>query len=155
MRKSNVLFLCTGNSARSQMAEALLRQHAGDAFDAYSAGTDPQGVNPLTIQALEEIGVPAATLRSKGVKEFLGRLSVRYLIVVCSEADRACPTIWPGMAERLFWPFDDPASALGSTDERMAKFRTVRDEIESRILAWVDQLRASGEILAAEPAARS
>ena len=74
MHKPNVLFLCTGNSARSQMGEALLRKHAGDRFNVYSAGTDPKGVNPLTIKALEEIGLPTNELRSKGVKEYLGKL---------------------------------------------------------------------------------
>jgi len=142
MRKPNILFLCTGNSARSQMAEALLRHRAGDRFDVYSAGTDPQGVNPLTIQALAEIGVPTKDLRSKGLKEFLGRLAVNYLIVVCSEADAACPTIWPGLGERMFWPFDDPAAAQGAEDERLAKFREVRDQIDARIAQWLDELPA-------------
>jgi arsenate reductase (thioredoxin) len=122
MRKSNVLFLCTGNSARSQMAETLLRKYAGDVFDAYSAGTDPQGVNPLAIQALREVDAPTDGLRSKGVREFLGRLPVRYLIVVCPAADHACPSVWTGMAERLFWPFDDPAAAAGTDDQKLRAF---------------------------------
>jgi arsenate reductase len=142
MRKSNVLFLCTGNSARSQMAEALLRKHDGDRFDVYSAGTEPKGVNPLTVRALEEIGLPTGDLRSKGVTEFLGKLPLRYLIIVCSEADKSCPTAWPGMAERMFWPFEDPAAARGSESERLQKFRQVRDQIEARIKEWLAEIEA-------------
>src|SRR5687768_15691587 len=126
----NVLFLCTGNSARSQMAEALLQKHAGDKFNVYSAGTDPKGVNPLTIKVLREIGLPTDELRSKGVTEYLGRLAVHYLIIVCGDADKSCPTVWPGMMNRLFWPFDDPAAAHGSEEVRLEMFRRVRDEIE-------------------------
>jgi arsenate reductase len=149
MRKQNVLFLCTGNSARSQMAEALLRKHAGEEFDVYSAGTEPKGVNPLTIQVLDEIGVATDTLRSKGVKEFLGKMPVRYLIIVCSGADKACPAIWPGMNERIFWPFEDPASATGSHEEKLATFRDIRDQIEAKILEWLADLRTAGTLSAA------
>jgi arsenate reductase len=130
------------------MAEALLRKHAGGVFAAYSAGTAPAGINPLTVEVLDELGLPTSDLRSKGVGEFLGRLPVRYLIIVCSEADRACPTVWPGMAERLFWPFDDPAAATGSHEHRLAKFREVRNQIERRIVDWIDELLASQRDLA-------
>ncbi len=150
MRKQNVLFLCTGNSARSQMAEGLLRKHAGDLFDVYSAGTEPKGVNPLTIQVLDDVGVPTDALRSKGVKEFLGKMPVRYLIIVCSGADKACPAIWPGMSERLFWPFEDPASATGSHEEKLETFRNIRDQIEAKILDWLAELRTSGSLSTAE-----
>jgi arsenate reductase (thioredoxin) len=148
MRKQNVLFLCTGNSARSQIAESLLRKHAGDIFDVYSAGTEPKGVNPLTLRVLGEIGVPTAGLHSKGVKEFLGKLPVRYLIIVCSGADAACPAIWPGMNERLFWPFEDPAAVAGTHEEKLAVFRDIRDQIEAKILDWLAELRTSGALAA-------
>jgi arsenate reductase len=148
MHKQNVLFLCTGNSARSQIAEALLRKHAGDMFDVYSAGTEPKGVNPLTVRVLSEIGIPTAGLHSKGVKEFLGKLPVRYLIIVCSDAEAACPVIWPGMNERLFWPFDDPAAATGTHEEKLAVFRNVRDQIEKKILDWLANLRTAGALSA-------
>ncbi len=151
MRKQNVLFLCTGNSARSQMAEAILRKHAGDIFDVYSAGTEPKGVNPLTVSVLNEIGLPTDGLRSKGVKEFLGKMAVRYLIIVCSGADAACPAIWPGMNERLFWPFDDPAAATGSENERLQKFRDVRDEIEGAILEWLAKIQATDDLAGSKP----
>jgi arsenate reductase len=141
MRKQNVLFLCTANSARSQMAEAILRKHAGDMFDVYSAGTEPKDVNPLTIRVLDEIGVPTTGLRSKGVKEYLGQLPVRYLIIVCSGAEAACPAIWPGANERLFWPFADPAVATGDEDERLRVFRDVRNEIEAKIVGWLAEIR--------------
>ena len=140
MHKPNVLFLCTGNSARSQMAEALLRMHAGDRFDVHSAGTDPKGVNPLTIKVLEEIGIPTAGLRSKGVTEFLGKLPVRYLIIVCSGADKACPAVWPGTVQRMFWPFEDPAAATGTDGQRLLKFREIRDQIDERICDWLSGL---------------
>jgi arsenate reductase len=128
------------------MAEALVRLHAGDAIVAYSAGTAPAGVNPLTLAVLKEIGAPTEGRRSKGVKEFLGRLRVSFLVVVCSEADAACPTIWPGVGQRLFWPFEDPAAAEGSEAERLAKFREVRDKIDARIVEWLGELRAGGVI---------
>jgi len=146
MRKPAVLFLCTGNSARSQMAEALLRRHAGEVFDVYSAGTEPKGVNPLTVQVLDEIGLPTDGLRSKGVTEFLGKVPVRYVVIVCSDADKKCPTIWPGLHKRLFWPFDDPAAATGSADDRLVVFREIRDQIDERLKDWLDELQQSGEI---------
>jgi arsenate reductase len=140
MAKRTVLFLCTGNSARSQMAEALLRHLAGDRFEALSAGTHPKGVNPLTVQVLEEIGVAPTGLRSKSVAEFAGR-TIDDLIVVCGEADRECPAGALTCRRRQFWPFDDPAAATGGLAERLAVFRRVRDEIQKRLSAW---LQASG-----------
>jgi arsenate reductase len=140
MHKQNVLFLCTGNSARSQMGEALLRKHAGDRFDVYSAGTDPKGVNPLTVKALAEVGIDASGHTSKHLKEYLGRLSVSYLIIVCGEADESCPRIWPGVHNRLFWPFDDPAAATGTEEAKLAEFRRVRDQIDAKVRAWLVDL---------------
>jgi arsenate reductase len=112
----------------------------------YSAGTEPKGVHPLTVRVLSEIGVASGELRSKDVGEFLGRLPVHFLIIVCSSAEAACPAIWPLMQQRLFWPFDDPAAAAGSEASRLAKFREVRDQINDRILAWLEELRAAKEI---------
>jgi arsenate reductase len=140
MSKPGVLFLCTGNSARSQMAEALLRKRAGDRFEVYSAGTEPKGINPLTIRVLNEIGLDISGQRCKGVKELLGQIPVRHLIVVCQDADRSCPTVWPGVLNRMFWPFDDPAAAQGSEQQRLEKFRSVRDQIDERIELWLDEL---------------
>jgi arsenate reductase len=140
MSKPGVLFLCTGNSARSQMAEALLRKRAGDRFEVYSAGTEPKGINPLTTRVLNEIGLDISGQRSKGVKELLGQIPVRHLIVVCQDADRSCPTVWPGVLNRMFWPFDDPAAAKGSEQQRLEKFRSVRDQIDERIERWLEEL---------------
>lgn len=137
MRKPVVMFLCTGNSARSQMAEALLRRHAGDRFEAHSAGTDPKGLHPLTVRVMEEIGISLQTHRSKGVGEYLGKLAVRHLIIVCADAEQACPTIWPGALSREFWPFDDPAAGAGSKEQKLAEFRRIRDEIDARIRNWL------------------
>jgi arsenate reductase len=135
--KSAVLFLCTGNSARSQMAEALLRREAPDRFDVYSAGTDPQGINPLSVEALKEVGIEIGDQRSKHLSEYLGKIPVRYLIIVCDRADRECPTAWPGAFTRLAWPFEDPAACKGDHTERLAKFRAVRDQIHSKIKTWL------------------
>lgn len=146
MTKENVLFLCTGNSARSLMAEALLRNRAGDVFNVYSAGTTPRGVNPLTLRVLRELGVDVHGLRSKGVAEFWAKLPVRYLIVVCAVADRACPNVWPGVRERLNWRFEDPARGEDTDDDPLDRFREVRDLIDQRIADWVCDLRESRAI---------
>jgi arsenate reductase len=142
--KPAVLCLCTGNSARSQMAEALLREYGGDHFEAHSAGTAPKGVHPLTVRVLGDIGIDIRGARSKDVREYLGRLPVRYLIVVCAEAERDCPTCWPGVLHRLFWRFDDPAAFAGDEGERLEKFREIRDQIADRIRAWLSEVVAAG-----------
>lgn len=136
----NVLFLCTGNSARSQMAEALLRKHAGDRFHVYSAGLEPKGINPLTFRVMQELGIDMSGHSSKSGKEYMGRMPFQYVITVCGNADKRCPSMWPGAVNRLHWPFDDPAEAEGTDDERMVFFRRVRDQIERKILAWLEEL---------------
>ena len=136
--KPNVLVLCTGNSCRSQMAEGLLRQMAGDRFEIHSAGTKPKKeVHPLAVEVMDEIGIDVSDQRPKDLKEFLGRLPVRYLSIVCRGADEDCPRVFPGLSERLFWPFDDPAQFDGSPEETIAEFRRVRDEIKGRIVEWL------------------
>jgi len=136
MSKLNILVLCTGNSARSQIAEALLRKHGGDRFNVYSAGTDPKGMNPYTVRTMNEIGIDVGAQRSKHLNEYLGTLGVKYLITVCGHADENCP-VWPGPHERLFWPFEDPAACNGSDDEKLEKFRLIRNQIEARVKAWL------------------
>ncbi len=136
-RKEGVLFLCTGNSARSQMAEALLRAHAGERFDVYSAGLRPAAeVHPLTLQVLKERGVDTSRLRPKGTDVFLGKVTIRYAIIVCEKAAEACPHIYPFALQTLYWPFEDPAAFDGSAEERLQKFREVLDAIDSRVRAW-------------------
>jgi arsenate reductase (thioredoxin) len=136
MTKSRVLFLCTGNSARSQMAEAFLRKYAGERFEVYSAGLEPSVINPLTVQVMEEIGVDMSEHYAKPLTIYLGEIHFGYLITVCSRADEKCP-VFPGMGQRLHWPFDDPAAVEGSTEQRLAVFRRVRDEIEQKVKEWV------------------
>jgi arsenate reductase len=129
--KPKVLFLCTGNSARSQMAEGYLRHAAGDEFEALSAGIEPKGLNPLAIEAMREIGIDISTQRSKDVREFLGQ-PIAYVITVCDNARERCP-IFPLTYRFLHWSFDDPAAAQGAQEERLAVFRRVRDELRRRI----------------------
>ena len=134
--KPNVLFLCTGNSCRSQMAEGFLRHLAGDHYHAESAGTLPSQVNPLAIAVMQEKKIDISGHRSKNVAEFLGQ-HFAYVVTVCDNARQQCP-IFPGNSIRLHWPLEDPAEAVGTDEERRAKFREVRDEIERRIRALVD-----------------
>jgi arsenate reductase len=138
MTKENVLFLCTGNSCRSQMGEALLRQRAGDRFNVYSAGVAPKGVHPLTIKVLQEIGIDTSQLRSKDVSEYLGRMPIHHLIAVCESAKGSCPAVsLSDVHQRLFWPFDDPPAFEGTAEEKLGKFREVRDQIDQRIREWL------------------
>lgn len=134
---TRILFLCTGNSARSQMAEAFLRKYAGDRFEAHSAGLKPAGLNPFTIQAMREVGVDISDQTSKGVDAYLGKVLFQYLITVCDDADKNCPTVWPGVNQRMHWSFDDPAAFQGTDGEKLAKFRQVRDLIEEKIKNWL------------------
>ncbi|HVO96861.1 MAG TPA: arsenate reductase ArsC [Bryobacteraceae bacterium] len=129
--KKKVLILCTGNSARSQMAEGLFRREAGDRFEVFSAGTKPSLVRPEAIAVMGEIGIDISGHRSKSVEEFNGE-QLDYVITVCDNAKESCP-IFPGATKMLHWPFEDPASVEGSEDERKAAFREVRNQIQARI----------------------
>jgi arsenate reductase len=137
MNKTKVLFLCTGNSARSQMAEAFLRRCAGDRFEAYSAGLEPRGIHPYTRQVMEEIGIDLSGQRSKDVTEYMGKVHFGYLITVCENAEKNCPRIFPGVGKRLHWALEDPAAFDGSEEEKLRKFRQVRDQIDRRIQEWL------------------
>jgi arsenate reductase len=130
-----VLILCTGNSARSQMAEGLLRHLAGDRFDAFSAGTRPSVVNALAIQAMTERGLDIGQHRSKPMAEYHHQ-SFDYVITVCDDAAEACP-VFPGPAERIHWSFPDPAAVDGDDSVRHQAFREARDAIEERLRAWL------------------
>lgn len=122
------------------MAEALLRAKAGETFDVYSAGTEPAAeVHPLAVRAMAEIGHDLSGHRPKGIRELLGRVPAKVLFIVCDGAAKTCPSVWPGVLERFIWPFDDPAQAEGTEEERLAVFRRVRDEISERFGAWVEE----------------
>ena len=129
--KKRVLILCTGNSARSQMAEGLLRHLAGDRFDLESAGTIARVVRPQAISAMAAIGIDISGHRSKCLDEFLHR-RFDYVITVCDNANQTCP-VFLGNATRIHWSFDDPAEATGTEDEKLAVFARVRDEIRDRL----------------------
>jgi len=132
MSKKRVLFLCTGNSARSQMAEGLLRSMGGDRFDVSSAGTNPKGVHPRTIEVMQELGIDVSAQRSKDVQQFLGQ-RFDYVITVCDRAKQHCP-IFPG-AEPIHWGFDDPAEA--PPDRELETFRRVCSEIQNRLRLFI------------------
>lgn len=127
--QKRVLILCTGNSARSQMAEGLLRQDGGDRFAVFSAGTHPSFVRQEAIEAMREVGIDIANQRSKSVDEFIGQ-EFDYVITVCDNAKENCP-IFPAQTERLHWSFEDPAAVTGDFAARLSAFRKVRDEIRS------------------------
>ena len=137
MQQTRVLFLCTGNSARSQMAEAFLRKYASDRFEAHSAGLEPKPLNPLTVKVMEEVGVDMSGHKSKGFETYLGKMLFQYLITVCDDAEKNCPSTWPGVSNRLHWHFEDPAALIGTDEEKLAKFRQVRDQIDEKVKAWV------------------
>jgi arsenate reductase (thioredoxin) len=134
-RPIRVLFVCTGNSCRSIMAEALLRRHGGADFDVHSAGTHPKGLNPRTMRLLDEVGIDASWARSKSVDEFRGQ-SFDYVITVCDQARQVCP-VFPGGGESLHWGYDDPAEATGTDEEVMAVYRQVFTALGERIQLFV------------------
>jgi arsenate reductase len=135
--KPTVLILCTGNSCRSHLAEGILESVAGDILDVQSAGSKPTGfVHPLAIAVMREIGIDISGHRSKPLSEFIDR-KIETVITVCSNADAACP-IFPGQVNRHHWPFDDPAHATGTEEERLAVFRRVRNEIRRTFTAYAD-----------------
>jgi arsenate reductase (thioredoxin) len=132
--KKRVLILCTGNSARSQMAEGLLRHDAGDRFEVESAGTKPSHVRPEAIAAMKELGIDISGHRSKSVDEFVGR-QFDYVLTVCDNAKESCP-IFPGQTVTIHHNFEDPAALQGSEEERLAAFRRVRDELREYLRAF-------------------
>jgi arsenate reductase len=138
MEKKRVLILCTGNSARSQMAEGLLRHGAGERFDVESAGTKPGIVRPEAIAAMKELGIDISGHRSKHVDEFEGQ-RFDYVITVCDHARESCPLFF-GAATRLHRSFDDPASLNGSEEERLALFRRVRGELRNYLAEFADEV---------------
>jgi arsenate reductase len=139
MTPIRVLFLCTGNSARSIIGASLLRQMGGDAFDVYSAGTRPKGINPYTVRVLEPLGIDLSPERSKSVDEFAGQ-SFDYVITVCDAAAEECPVL-PGAPQRIHWSFPDPAAVEGSDGEKLAAFQRTVEGMRDRLAAFVAGLR--------------
>jgi arsenate reductase len=136
--KKRVLILCTGNSARSQMAEGLLRHDAGNRFEVFSAGTEPSQVRPEAIAAMRELGIDISGHRSKSVDEFIGQ-HFDYVLTVCDNAKESCP-IFPGKAVTIHRNFEDPATLEGSEGERLAAFRRIRDEIHEYLQKFPAEL---------------
>lgn len=137
MSTTRVLFVCTHNAARSQMAEAWLNLLGGNTFEAFSAGTQPTKINPFTIQVMEEVGAPMTGKRSKLLQEVLSGAYFDYVITVCANADQECPVVLTPNSKRLHWGFEDPSAALGTDSEKLARFREIRDQIKARIEAWL------------------
>jgi len=138
--RKRVLILCTGNSARSQMAEGLLRHDAGDRFEVVSAGVEPTEVRPLAIKAMNEIGIDISGQHSKSVDEFSGQ-NFDYVITVCDNANQQCP-MFPGKTARIHWSIEDPAEATGNEDQRLRVFQRVRDELRDKLRKFTDQQRS-------------
>ncbi len=143
---TRVLFVCTGNSARSVMAEGLLRHHGGDAFDVHSAGTEPKGINLLTVRVLAEAGIDPSWARSKSVSEFLGQ-PFDYVITVCDQARQSCP-VFPGVHSSLHWDHEDPAAVEGTEPERLAVFRAVLADLSEEIQRFIPISARTGTLSA-------
>jgi len=139
VKTTKVLFLCTGNSVRSQMAEAFLRKYAGDRFTAFSAGLNPSVINPYTYRVMEEMGLNLEGQWSKNVN-YLGKATFDYVITVCAHAEENCPAVFLGMGKHEHWNFDDPAAFEGDDENILSKFREVRDQIDTKIQVWITEL---------------
>ncbi len=152
MRKQKVLFLCTQNSARSQMAEGFLRHLAGDRFEAYSAGLDPTDeVHPCAVEAMREIGVDISDQRPDGLSAYMGKEHSNYLIIVCARAEERCPKTFPGVGTTFSWIFEDPRRDEDLPYEStLERFRAVRDGIEVRMRGWLEQPEAELKMLREE-----
>ena len=149
-RPIRVLFVCTGNSARSQMAEAILRREGRGDFEVFSAGVAPRGLHPLTVRALAEIGIDIAGAQSKSTDQFIDE-RFDFVVTVCDRARETCP-FFPGAHEQLHWGFDDPAEATGTEDQQLAVFRRVMLEIAGRLKTFMPLARRARETSATAPA---
>lgn len=130
-----VLFLCTGNSARSQMAEGFLRHMAGDRFEVFSAGVKPTAVNLLVIKVMAEIGIDISKHMSKSVMEFIDQ-NFDYVVTVCGNAQKTCP-VFPGEHEKIHWDLEDPAASEGSEEDKLKVFRKIRNDIKNNVLVFI------------------
>jgi len=140
MTKSKVLFLCTGNSARSQLAEGILRALAGEHYEIFSAGTEPKGsILPEVQEAMREVGIDISGQWSKSVMEYMGKVNFGYVITVCADAEENCPAVFLNMGTHEHWPFDDPAKFVVEDEQRLTHARRVRDQIEERLRLWLKE----------------
>ena len=136
--KLNVIFLCTGNSARSQMAEGFLRAYAGDHYNVYSAGLEPKGLNPYAVKVMYERGIDISQQVSSDIREYMGRLNFATIFTVCDHAEKNCPRAFLMSAgKNMHWSLEDPAAFIGPEAETLVKFRAVRDEIDANVRAWL------------------
>jgi arsenate reductase len=136
--KPKVLFLCTGNSARSQMAEGFLRHYAGDKYEVHSAGMDPQGINPLAIQVMAEKGISIDHQTSDSIRKYLGKQYFGIVVTVCDHAEKNCPRVWLDAQDRhIHWGLEDPAAFEGDAEAKLAKFREIRDIIDETIQGYL------------------
>ncbi|HLA87469.1 MAG TPA: arsenate reductase ArsC [Anaerolineales bacterium] len=140
MTKSKVLFLCTGNSARSQLAEGILRALAGEHYEIFSAGTEPKGsILPEVQEAMREVGIDISGQWSKSVMEYMGKVNFGYVITVCADAEENCPAVFLNIGTHEHWPFDDPAKFVVEDEQRLTHTRRVRDQIEERLRLWLKE----------------
>jgi arsenate reductase len=150
MTKTKVLFLCTGNSARSQMAEAYLRHYGKDNYEPHSAGLRPKGINPYTVRVMEEAGISLEGQASKSVDEYLGWVNFGWLITVCNQADEDCPKTFLGVSNRVHWDdLEDPVAFTGTDEERLQKFREIRDKIDRHIHNWITEQESEAAVTVA------
>ena len=143
-KKQNVLFLCNDNSARSQMAEGLLRSMAGEHFESLSAGLEPtDAVHPFAIKVMDEIGIDISAQIPKAVDIYLGKTMIHDLMTLCDKAQSTCPRVWPGtpFQKRYYWPVSDPGGVSSSVEERLEVFRKVRDELKVNIASWLAEVQ--------------
>ena len=141
MDKKKVLFVCVHNSARSQMAEAFLKQLAGDRFEVESAGLEPGKLNPIVVEVMKEVGIDISQNKTKSVFDFFKQgKQYDYVVSVCDESQSgACP-VFPGKGERLHWGFADPSQFKGSWEDKVNQTREVRNQIEAKIKEWINSL---------------
>ena len=140
MSKPKVIFICTGNSARSQMAEGLLRALAGDHFDVFSAGVEPKGrILPEVEKVMREVGIDTSMQWSKSVMEYMGKVNFANVITTCADAEENCPAVFLNMGTHHHWPFDDPAKFSGDEEQRLESTRRVRGKIEERLRLWLTE----------------
>jgi arsenate reductase len=138
MNNPKALFLCTGNSARSQMAEAFLRTYAGKYFDVFSAGIEPRGfILPEVMTVMKERGLDLEGQYSKSVKEFLGKYHFAFIITVCAKAEKNCPTVFLNMGQHMYWPFEDPTEVQSGEVDRLSFVCDLRDQIDQRVQLWL------------------